>query len=143
MGLRKGLGLGLGLVTTLKGIMGQKTAQLQLGVTLSDNRQYTRTFSGSTPLLEGLFAFTSSEATKIELGQASGTAKLLGNHKGVVGMSANVCSAGGGASKAVQIAANLEPASGDGDLGSASGVAVPAQKTGATFAVDVRVNTGG
>ena len=130
-------------ISTLSGTKNQKTAQLQLGVTLADGRQYTGTFSGSKPLFAGMFGFTSSEEGKIELGRSSGTAKLLDNHRAAIDLTGKVCAAGGGLQKTIQVSANLQPTVGDGDLGQTNGVAVPTASKGKEFTVDVRVNTGG
>jgi hypothetical protein len=133
-------------LTTLSGVR-DTTAQLQFGVTLSDGRKYTSVFnSAGKSELPGMFTFVSDYDAAISVDNTTGTATLLDNHYEGVKLTASTSVTACGAeaplvSKSVKVYANLDPVGAGVDVGARTGAPVPAQKKGAEFSVDVRVNT--
>jgi hypothetical protein len=131
--------------TTLQGIRNQQTGQLQVGVTLSDGRQYIAALSATgVPALPGLLEFASDTAGAIRMNSATGVARLDDNYHQAVKLTAKVCSSASNAVDAsIDMYANLEPDGADVDVGARTGVPIPTRSTGDSFTVDVRVNTDG
>lgn len=134
-------GLSMSSGATLRGIKGsgQASAQLSLGVTLSDDTKYVSVLGGERPL-PGLVTFNTSEAAAASVDASSGKVTLHDNHFELVQATARVASVN--MSAQVGFACNLDPAVGDVDLGAASGVALASRQAGQTFSVDVRINAG-
>jgi hypothetical protein len=134
-------------VSTLAGFKGSKKAQMQFGITLSNDRQYVNVFdSNGIAELPGMFEFASEQSAAISIDDAKGTATLLDNHYEAIKLSAttsvDLCgNAAPVVTKSLEIFANLDPVGADIDVGARTGAPVPAQKKGAEFSVDVRVNT--
>ncbi len=139
------LGLGSSTLTTLKGHKNKKTAQIQLGVTLSDNRKYTAALSSNgSPVLPGLLTFSSDVASAITIDSTSGLATLVANHYDFVYLSASTCSGSNSiVTGNVSVYANLSPEVADIDVGSSNEMPVSKQSKGSQFTVPVRVNTNG
>lgn len=129
-------------LTTMSGGKGKYQAQLGLGATLSDKRQYPRLFANNgSPVIPGLVNFTSKLKNILQVDGKTGTLKLLGNHHSSIVVEAKTCS---GVSGFLNLFCNLNPvAVGDADIGKSNGAPVDAAKVGDTFTIPVRVNTGG
>ena len=132
-------------VTTFSGEKGAQKGQIAFGVTLDDNTQYTQAVNNNgDPLLPGTFAYRSGAST-ITVDTSKGVATLQNNDAASIGLTvdAMVCDSKI-SQKLGNVFANLEPAiTGDVDLGSKTGAALPACRKGATISVPIRVNTGG
>jgi len=117
------------------------TAQTAAVLAFSDGSQFTDAADSGTldwfPLAD-LVIFSSSEPDVVAV-DSSGTLTLRENHHRMVEVSATaVCS---GLSDGLSVAANLNPALGDVDLGSRSGLQF--QPSDSTLSVPVRVNMAG
>ena len=142
------------IVTTLTGEQGVASGNVQLGATLSDERQYTALFEkgqlagfsiGTTPVLAGALSFESLNPTKLEVDADHGTVRLLNNHYEPVSIVARTCTDSYAArTSTISISANLRPVTtGDVDLGVTSGPPVAGRVVGSTIKIPVRINTGG
>jgi hypothetical protein len=133
-------------VTTLTGGQGIETAHVALGATLSDGRQYSALFDGTsaTPALSGVVHFESMLPSKVSVDSVTGMVTLLDNHYEPIIVEARACeNSKNRPSASIPISANLRPViTGDVDLGYLSGAPVTAKSVGAKITVPVRVNTG-
>ena len=114
------------------------TAQTAVALTFSDGTQFTNAADSGTldwfPLAD-LVNFSTSEPEVVAV-DSGGTLTLRANHHSMVDVTVtSVCS---GLSDDLLVAANLNPALGDVDLGSSSGLQF--QQSGSTLSVPVRVN---
>ena len=114
------------------------TAPTAVALTFSDGTQFTNAADSGTldwfPLAD-LVNFSTSEPEVVAV-DSGGTLTLRANHHSMVDVTVtSVCS---GLSDDLLVAANLNPALGDVDLGSSSGLQF--QQSGSTLSVPVRVN---
>jgi hypothetical protein len=117
------------------------TTGTAVALTFSDGTQFTNAADSGTldwfPL-SALVNFSTSDPAVVAV-DSSGTLTLHDNHYRMVDVTVTaVCS---GLSDGLSVAANLNPALGDVDLGSSSGLQF--QPSGSTLSVPVRVNVAG
>ena len=78
----------------------------------------------------------------VEVDQVTGEVTLLANHHRPVVVRAGVAGSSNSYSEEVSFAANLDPSTGDVDLGATLGFALPSQPVGSTLTVPLRINVG-
>jgi hypothetical protein len=134
-------------ITTLSGEKGKQKAQIKVGCTLSDDRQYPALFDeNGTPKLPGVLSFASGTDDKASVDVKRGTVTLLDNHPTAVQFAATACTDDD--ARKVEVVhstfCNLHPVTvGDADLGSGTGPPIGTLKKGNDYVIPVRVNTGG
>lgn len=133
-------------VSTLSGAVGDTVAQATLGLILSDGRKIPNVFlDDGTPTVPGLLVFKSyPHGSGLSINSKSGLVSLVGNYPMHINVSVTTCATHGEAFKSINATANLQPTEvGDIDLGSITGPPVGEIEAGNSFAMEVRINTGG
>ena len=126
--------------STLQGLI-QFRDPLELDVQFSDNTMYPRFVPDGTTLFPSLVSLTSDTPTAASISSATGNVTLLSNHHSLVTITATKNS-GNRVQSQISFACNLEPSIGDVDIGSNSGIPIPAVQSGSTFSIPLFINAG-
>ena len=125
----------------MEGIRGAYTDALVAGGVFSDGSQHPRVVDGTTLLLPGLLAFSSSNPAVIMANSSTGVLTLMDNS--IASISITVAVRNSVVQSFVSILSNLQADVGDVDLGFTGQFALPTKTTAAAgFFVPVVVNTG-
>ena len=124
---------------TLTGISGTQ-GQLRLDAEFSDSTIYPDFVPSAQTIFPSVLALTSNTPTAVAIDASSGVVTLLNNHHSLVTVTAVTSDLR--TQTQVSFACNLQPALGDVDIGSDSGVPIPAMQVGDTFSVPLYVETG-
>ncbi|EDQ87125.1 uncharacterized protein MONBRDRAFT_27653 [Monosiga brevicollis MX1] len=129
---------------TLRGVVDEASSRLRASCTLSDGRQLSDMFPGSSGvLIPGLVEFTSSRSDVLDVDATTGRVTLRGNAGNEIELRI-IARSNSSVSASVSVAGNLDADVGDVDLGADAGLPVPAsQSVGTSFTLGVYVNTGG
>ena len=124
---------------TFRGIVDVSTRQVVISVTFNDTTQYPNLFQDFN--LPNLVNFESSPSSALTINSLTGLATLRGNF--ITLATITVTSLGPSpVSSSIDVACNLDPDVGDVDVGSTSGLPIPAVSESSEFTVQVRVNSG-
>jgi hypothetical protein len=119
------------------------TDQIILGATFSDGTEIPALFqSDGTPRFPGLITFASGLSSAVQVTPTGGVT-LRANHHVAVPVTVSVGDDPSVSPVVVSLACNLNPATGDVDLGAAVGLPLGPTIVGATMTMPVRVNSGG
>ena len=125
---------------TLQGLV-QFRDPLELDVQFSDDTVYPRFIPDATVLFPSLISLTSDTPTAASVSSANGNVTLLSNHHSLVTITAAKRSDSRVQSQ-ISFACNLEPSTGDVDVGLSSGIPIPPVQSGSNFSVPLLINVG-
>ena len=122
---------------TFRGIVDQTQRQVVVDVTFDDSTQYIGLFRDT--MLMGVVSFSATPTSAVTIDPNTGVATLRGNLPSLATIRVTSASS---VSATLEFACNLDPDVGDVDLGSQTGIAIPAFSSPTQITVPVIVNSG-